>query len=251
MYMTFATVSRSFVIPVLDFSPHSPYSILTLLEDLHDIEGEVICIFNTREVYEKLRDHPRIDKFCFNNLNAGVSRSWNIGINMSESRTIFIMNADLHVERSAVVQMESYLDTLANAVMVGPQGSHLDFKNLQVIHYFEKNQFDQPVRTHDISGFFFCIHRQKYLEHKLCFDVQYSPCFMEEWDMGLQIIQAGLACYAVPVTDFEHDWGVSESSENNRISYFGRDVFRNDILIENRKKFLNKWFNQESIPETG
>ena len=48
------SIIRSFVIPVLDFSPHSPYSILTLLEDLRDIEGEVICIFNTREVYERL-----------------------------------------------------------------------------------------------------------------------------------------------------------------------------------------------------
>lgn len=78
--------------------------------------------------------------------------------------------------------------------------------------------------------------------------MQYSPCFMEEWDMGLQVIQAGLACYAVPVTGFEHDWGVSQSAENTRISYFGRDVFRNDILRENRKKFLRKWFNQEGIP---
>lgn len=119
--MTSEPVSRSFVIPVLDFSPHSPYSILTLLEDLRDIEGEVICVFNTREVYERLRDHKRINKFCFNNLNAGVSRSWNIGINLSEGRTIFIMNADLHVQPSAVAQLESYLNTLAAAVMVGPR----------------------------------------------------------------------------------------------------------------------------------
>ena len=78
-------VQRSFIIPVLDFSTHSSYNITTLLEDLKQISGEVICIFNSHEVFDKLRYHERIDKFCFNSHNAGVSRSWNIGINLSES----------------------------------------------------------------------------------------------------------------------------------------------------------------------
>jgi GT2 family glycosyltransferase len=155
------------------------------------------------------------------------------------------MNADLHVLPSAIEQLESYLFGLANAVIVGPQGSHLDFKKLSVLQYFEKGKFHQPIRTHDISGFFFCIHREKFLQHKLCFDVRYSPCFMEEWDMGLQVIQAELACYAVPVTDFEHDWGISQAKENAKINYFGMELFRNDILLENRKKFLAKWFGQD------
>ena len=247
--MASESISRSIVIPVLDFSPHSPYNILTLLEDLRDVQGEVICIFNTREVFERLRTHERIDKFCFNSQNAGVSRSWNLGINLCEGRAVFIMNADLHVLPSAFDQLEFYLANLANAVLVGPQGSQLDFKNLRIVHYFQKGKFQQPVRTHDVSGFFFCINRERYLNHKLNFDVRYSPCFMEEWDMGLQVIQAGLACYAVPVTGFEHDWGVSQSSENTKIPYFGKDVFRNDILSENRKKFLRKWFNQEHTPD--
>ena len=245
--MTIELPARSFVIPVLDFSPHSAYNILTLLEDLHEVEGEVICIFNTAEVFEKLSSHARIDKFCFNKLNAGVSRSWNMGINLAEGRAVFIMNADLHVLPSVIEQLESYLFSLEKAVMVGPQGSHLDFKNLSVLHYFEKGKFYQPIRTHDISGFFFCIHREKFLQHKLCFDVRYSPCFMEEWDMGLQVIQAELACYAVPVTDFEHDWGISQAKENAKINYFGRELFRNDILLENRKKFLAKWFVQDHL----
>ena len=100
--MISATASRSFVIPVLDFSPHSDYNIKTLLDDLFGIPGEVICIFNSRMVYEELRHHSRIDKFCYNNLNAGVSRSWNIGINMAEGRAVFIMNADLHIMPAAI-----------------------------------------------------------------------------------------------------------------------------------------------------
>ena len=237
------SVSRSFVIPVLDFSPHSSYNIVTLLEDLKSISGEVICIFNSTEVYEKLRWHERIDKFCFNKTNAGVSRSWNMGLNLAEGGAVFIMNADINVLPSAIEQLESYLFNLDRAVIVGPQGSYVDFKNFRILRYFKKGNFNQPVRTHDVSGFFFCIHRERFLKHRLMFDVQYSPCFMEEWDMGMQVLEAELACYAVPVTDFNHDWGISQSRENNKINYFGREVYRNDILLQNRKKFLNKWFN--------
>lgn len=236
------SIARSFVIPVLDYSPHSKYNIRTLLDDLASIPGEVICVFNSREVYDGLNAHPRIDKFCHNNLNAGVSRSWNIGINMAEGRAVFVMNSDLHVEPAAVDQMEAYLFTLPNAVIVGPQGTHLDFRNLRILRYFEKGSFGRPVQTHDVSGFFFCLDREKFLQHGLMFDVRYSPCFMEEWDMGMQAMRAQLTLYAVPVTDFEHHWGVSQSAGNTRISYFGRDVYRNDILLENRKKFLDKWF---------
>ena len=237
--------ARSFVIPVLDFSPHSPYNIRTLLEDLEPVAGEVICVFNTREVFEALQHHPRIDKFCFNKLNAGVSRSWSQGIDLSEGRTVFVLNADLRVAPVAFERLEAYLFGLPNAVIVGPQGSHLDFRNLKVVRYFEKGTFAEPVRTHDVSGFFFAIHRERFLGHRLQFDPRYSPCFMEEWDMGLQVIQAELSCYAVPVTEFEHEWGVSGSNENTRIRYFGRDVYRNDVLAANRKKFLEKWFPEQ------
>jgi hypothetical protein len=64
-------ITRSFIVPALDYSPHSPNNITTLLNDLEEIHGEVICIFNSHEVFDKFHGHPRIDKYCFNSLNAG------------------------------------------------------------------------------------------------------------------------------------------------------------------------------------
>jgi len=241
---TKSSYPRSFVIPVLDMSPHSRFSITTLLDDLDSVDGEVICIFNSGNVFESLYRHPRIDKYCFNKHNAGVSRSWNLGINLCESDVVFVMNADLHVLPGAIYQMEDYLHQLPDAVLIGPQGSYLDFYNLRVIQYFKSGTFSQPVRTHDVSGFFFCLHMPRYLEHKLHFDIRYSPCFMEEWDMGMQVMQAGLCCYAVPVKDYEHDWGISGDQENRPIPYFGRTVYRNQLLMDNRNKFLAKWFGR-------
>ena len=246
--MSNVAVACSMVIPILDFSAHGAYNILTLLDDLRPVAGEVVCIFNSPEVFEKLRDHPRIDKFCFNKQNAGVSRSWNMGINLAEGRAVVVMNADLHVTPTAIEQLESYLFSLPDAVMVGPQGSHLDFKNLKLVRYFEKGSFDAPVRTHDVSGFFFALHRERFQRHRLQFDVRYSPCFMEEWDMGLQVIQAELACYAVPVTGFEHHWGISGARDDTPIRYFGREVFRSEVLEANRRQFLDKWFHQQPPP---
>jgi GT2 family glycosyltransferase len=244
--MSDRSIARSFVIPVLDMSPHSPYNIETLLRDLEDVEGEVICIFNSPDVFMKLRNHPRIDKYCFNKLNAGVSRSWNMGINMAEGRAVFVMNADLHVLPTAVIELEEYLFLLPDAVLAGPQGSYLDFENLRVIQYFQKGTFKEPIRTHDVSGFFFAIHMERFLDRKLVFDVRYSPCFMEEWDMGVQVMKTGLCCYAVPIVDFEHEWGISGQQENGSIQYFGRSVRRDDVLIANREKFIRKWFVKAS-----
>lgn len=234
-------IERSIVIPVLDFSPHGPYNIRTLLEDLAAVSGEVICIFNSREVYNELKNHPRIDKYCFNNLNAGVSRSWNMGIDMAEGKSVYIMNADLKIGPSAIPELEKYLFSLDRAVIVGPQGSWIDYQRLSDIRYFQKGIFSEPVAVDGVSGFFFAIHRERFLESGLSFDVRYSPCFFEEWDMGLQLKRAGLSCYAVPVQDFEHHWGISQQHGDTPINYFGRTLYRNDILLANRDKFVQKW----------
>ena len=167
--MTAGQISRSYVIPVLDFSTHSEYNIFTLLKDLRDVEGEVICIFNSRDVYDKLKSHQRINKFCFNSANAGVSRSWNIGLEMAEGRAVFIMNADLHVRVAAIEQLEHFLFALEKAVVVGPQGSIIDFQNFRVMRYYEKGNFRKPIRTHDVSGFFFALNRSLFLGNGLRF----------------------------------------------------------------------------------
>jgi GT2 family glycosyltransferase len=216
-----------------------------LLDDLNLIDGEVICIFNSPEVFAKLQSHPRIDKFCLNSLNAGVSRSWNIGINLSEADAVFILNADLHILPQAVDTLYEKLFNLEKAVIVGPQGALVDFENLADKKYYSKGSFQNPRRVQAVSGFFFGIHRKRFLQHNLSFDVRYSPCFMEEWDIGLQAIRAGLALYVVPVLDFEHEWGISSSQEDATINYFGHTVKRNDVILENRKKFLKKWFGKK------
>ena len=239
---------RSFVIPVLDVSPHSPYHIGTLLRDLDSVAGEVICVFNSAEAYHGFGDDPRIDKYCLNSQNAGVSRSWNMGLQLAESMVAFLLNADLHVRLPAIERLQFELGRLPQAVIVGPQGSLLDYRRLAVARYFERGSFDEPIRTDDVSGFFFAIELERYRQHRLLFDARFSPCFFEEWDIGLQAREENLACYAVPVAEFDHFWGVSHCPEA-RINYFGSESTAAEIWQRNARKFMDKW--RHRYPEVG
>ena len=62
--------------------------------------------------------------------------------------------------------------------------------------------------------------------------------------MGLQVMHAGLHNYAVPVTDFEHHWGISQADDDPIINYFGRELRRSDIRLANKNKFIEKWFEK-------
>jgi GT2 family glycosyltransferase len=234
--------NRSFIIPVLDYSPHSPYNIRTLLAALDGIDGEVIVIFNSRPLFDDLHDHPRITRSCLNSQNAGVSRSWNIGLNLAEGRTAFILNADLHITREAIDALEGYLRSLPRAVLVGPEGSDLRFdeNRLSLQSHYRKGDVTMPRRVDNVSGFLMAIDRERFVAHGLMFDTRFSPCFMEEWDIGFQISRAGLACYVVPVGDYDHHWGVSQE-RGQVIHYFGRPLTRAQILADNSARFAEKW----------
>jgi len=238
------SVTRSFIIPVLDNSPHSPYNINTLLDDLENISGEVICIINNADMFSFLKDHPRVDKYCLNSHNPGVSRSWNMGINMAEGDYVYILNADLHVSEKGINKLEMNLELLHNAVMVGPEGSDLQFvdNSLSVLNHYKKGSFGMPELTDNISGFFMVIHANRFREAGLQFDYQFTPCFMEEWDIGFQIKQSGMSCYVVPLDDYDHVWGVSED-RGQSIRYFNTSGTRDEIMRENADRLREKWFD--------
>jgi len=245
---------RSFIIPILDFSPHSPFNIKTLLKDLECISGEVICVFNNKEVFENICHHPRIDKYCLNNQNAGVSRSWNIGLNLAEGKVAFILNADLHVTTKAVDQLEAWLFALDKAFIVSPEGKLIDYDRFRrqlntefdfpkdlILEEFNASNIKHPVKTNDFMGAFFAVHMKRLLENHLYFDVQFSPCFLEEWNMGLQALEKDLYCYTVPVDGYGHHMGISMAKSNKTVNYLGKIMRRDDILLNNARKFAKKW----------
>lgn len=239
---------RNFVIPVLDYSPASEYNILTLLDDLKDMEGEVIVVFNGASVGEDLKHHPRITRHAIMKQNVGVARGWNIGLNMAEAETVFIVNADAHIEAEAVDLIENGLCQLPLAACVGPQGSFVDFALCQDYCYFDKGSFAEPLEIDAVSGFFFAVNRRLFAEHGIVFENGFTPCYFEEWDLGLQIRQAGLKNYIVPTTAYDHHWSGTIRALRS-IPYMGRDETAGEILLRNRQLFLAKW--RDIVSKTG
>jgi len=231
---------RSFVIPVLDMSPASPYNITTLLADLEKVEGDVIVVFNSEEMAARLKHHPRIDYSAVMNHNVGVSRAWNIGLAMSEAPVTFILNADVHIEQEAVDAMERGLATLPDAAVVGPQGSFYRFETLRDILYLEKGTTLVPVEVDAVSGFLFAVKTDLFARQGLQFDGQFTPCYMEEWDIGLQCRRQGWKCYVVPTTAFDHEWSGSIRALHS-IRYMRREETPGQILERNRALFRQKW----------
>lgn len=231
---------RSFVIPVLDMSPASEYNILTLLGDLEDIEGDVIVIFNGQEVAEHLKGHPRITRYAVLKQNIGVARAWNLGLEMAVTPTVFILNADLHVENQAVDALELALQSLPDAACVGPQGSFFEFALARDYTYFDKGTFTRPMEVDAVSGFFFAIKLEHFNEKIIRFENGFTPCYFEEWDLALQIKRAGLKKYIVPTSAYDHHWSGSIRALRE-ISFYEKAETAGEILLRNRRLFLNKW----------
>jgi GT2 family glycosyltransferase len=232
-------IERSFIIAVYYPPSESDRSIDTLLSDLEDISGEVICIFNSRKAHEEISGHPRIGKWCHNSRNLGVPRSWNMGLQLAEGKTVFIMDDDLRVGSSAIIQLEEYLYNLPGALIVGPTGSLIDHGRCELIHFLGRGKFHKPLPVHEVSGFFQAINLNLFRKHKLAYDVELSPAFFEERDLGLHVLNAGLCPYAVPVTDYAHDFRMSVAGMDFTASNWKAN--KQQVLDANRKYLINKW----------
>jgi tetratricopeptide (TPR) repeat protein len=231
---------RSFVIPVLDHSPASEYSIVTLLNDLEHILGDVIVIFNSEEMANELKGHPRITHYAIMKCNIGVARAWNIGLNIAETPTVFIINADLHITKETVETLENALWNMDRAACVGPQGSFFNFASCAFYKYFDKGTFGAPLNTDSVSGFLFCVKRELFENATLVFENNYTPCYFEEWDLALQVKKAGLKCYIVPTSGYDHHFS-NYIRADRTVTYYGREEAAKVILLRNRLLFLNKW----------
>lgn len=235
-----SSARRSFVIPVLDMSPASEYNILTLLNDLEDVAGDVIVVFNGQEVAEHLKDHARINRYAIMKQNIGVARAWNLGLEIAATPTVFILNADLHVKRSAIDALEQALYTLPDAACVGPQGSFVEYALARDYIHFDKGTFNQPLEVDAVSGFFFAIKLQHFNEKIIRFENGFTPCYFEEWDLGLQIKRAGLKNYIVPTSDYDHHWSGTIRALRE-INFYEKAETAGEIMLRNRRLFLTKW----------
>jgi GT2 family glycosyltransferase len=231
----------SLIIPVLDDSPHSPWSIHTLLEDLGDIPGEVILVLNDPPTQRDLMEHPRVDHWCANSRNPGVARSWSMGLALATHETALVLNADLRLERRAVETIARALRDLPDAVVVGPEGDLIDFSRQESVRYLAKGVVTEPTPVSMVSGFLFGLRLDRMRAAGIAFDTRYTPCFLEEMDLGIQVLRAGLKCWTVPCQGYEHAFGVSSRDPGSEIAFLGRSESLRSIRARSLALFREKW----------
>ncbi|MES2309290.1 MAG: glycosyltransferase [Verrucomicrobiota bacterium] len=234
---------RSFVIPVLDKSPASPYNIETLLKDLEGVDGNVIVVFNSEKMAAAYAKHPRVTISATLSQNVGVARAWNVGVHLSETPTVFILNADLHLRPKSIPLIERTLQRIDRAAVAGPQGSFFNFFGSIDYQYFDKGTSPRPLQVDAISGFFFAVKRALFTEGVLQFEDDYSPCYFEEWDLGLQCREKGWECWVAPTTEYDHEWSGTIKA-NKVVGYFDHRESIFDIHARNTKRFQAKWLEK-------
>ncbi len=235
------TKKRSFIIPVLDMMTQTGYNFETLLNDLQKLDGEVIVVFNSVVLAEKYKSHPVITHYAVMSHNVGVSRAWNIGLHLSSSPVAFILNADVHITLPTVEAIENAFQVLPDSAVIGPEGGFFDFSRSEDIQRFRKGAVSEPIEVDNVSGFLFAVQTKYFHSGRLIFENKFTPCYFEEWDLGMQLRFTGLKGYVVPCEGYDHDF--NSLHRKGDIDFLGERRSLQDILERNHKYFWSKWLN--------
>lgn len=229
------------IVPVLDRSPHSPYSIDSLLADLEGVAGEVILVLNDPQAVGDLIHHPRVDHWVLNARNPGVGRAFAMGLMATTAPVAFFLNADLHVTAPCLDALHRGLLDLPDAAVVGPEGSLVDFATLKVLSYLHPGMLSEPQQVSNVSGFLFGVRTDRLWEHGLGFDPRFTPCFFEEWDLALQVMRVGLRSYVLPVSGYDHHFGISSRDSDATVTHLGTTETLKTIRTRSEALFRRKW----------
>lgn len=214
----------------------------TIVETLADIQKNVkinhevivICNGQDAELIEFIQSNPGIKKYCINNVNVGVARSWNMGAQMAEGEFLCYLNDDVSVgENSLETLLTHFDDPLVGEV--GPEGSF--WKNCAHNSFFEGKL---PDVADVVSGFCFLVRSQVF--HELGgFDIAYTPAGCEEIDFSYRIRQSGLRCLIDPTVNIKHFHHHSVSSQKMDIHYLESTIDTEELHKRNSAYFHSKW----------
>jgi GT2 family glycosyltransferase len=243
-------IKVSIIIPVLHlkrplnkkrfFMPR--YTIREVLRDIQDnvqISYEVIVICNGHdpELLDLVKTHPGIHKYCINNLNAGVARSWNMGAQLAEGDALLFLNDDVSVGPGGIEKLYEVLYSAPNVGEVGPHGAL--WKGAEHDRFVGEHVIEEADA---ISGYCFAIKADLFR----ClggFDIAYSPAGFEEIDMSYAIRAAGKHCLVVPDLPIHHHHHHGVSAYRSDIRYFSHSIDSQKLHERNKEYFTKKWLS--------
>jgi len=216
------------------------YTVREVLRDIAEnvrIAHEVVVICNGREddLIDLVKTNPVITKYCLNNMNAGVARSWNIGAQLAEGEMLLFLNDDVSVGVGGVERLDEVLRSAPDIGIVGPVGAN--WKGAEHDYFVE---CDDVAEAHMIAGNCFMLRSETF--HSLGgFDVNYTPAGFEEIDFCNAARKNGLRNLAVSGAVFHHYHHHGISAYKQGIRYFNNIIDTEDLHARNKAYFMKKW----------
>jgi GT2 family glycosyltransferase len=250
--MTSQQPKVSFIIPVLHlkrplnkarfFIPR--YTLPDVLRDLHEnvtlpYEVIVVCNGQEKELVEFVTTHPRIDKYCLNNVNVGVARSWNMGAEMAEGEALCFVNDDVEVGKGGVEKLFDVLTSSQDVGQVGPMGAL--WNGAEHLRFVGENQLEEADA---ISGYLFML-RERAFRQVGGFDPAYSPAGFEEIDMSYSLRRLAWKCLVVPGLEIKHHHHHGVSNFRSNVAYLGKEIDTEELHQRNKAYFINKWVRKD------
>lgn len=238
----------SCIVPVLDVrrpwtlrhgvaKARSLQHLLADLEHTPRADVEVVVVFNRqeRQLPEFIEAQSRIDKYCINSTNVGVSRAWNMGAMLAEGEYLCFVNDDVELGAKALTTMRDVLATDPSIGEVGPAGGRfVDGVGGARVGLERMEDADE------ISGFLFMTKR-KVFDDVGGFDIRFTPAGYEEIDFSFKVRQRGLRCCVIPGLPAKHHHHNGASSTNRPIPFFSTATTRLSLHERNKRVFCQKW----------
>lgn len=217
---------------------------LYLLKDtIEDIKKRVFCCYEIIVVCNSFEDtklvdyivkNKAIDKFCLNNANVGVPRSWNMGAEMAQGEYLCFINDDVEIGEGDIEKMADILQQ-EEVGEVGPNGG-LWFRQEPGV----RKGLTKIEEADEISGWLFMVKR-KVFDQVGGFDIAYTPALCEEIDISFAIRNAGYKCLVVPGLKAKHHHISGASSTNRPLKALDIEISRDELTARNKAYFEKKW----------
>ena len=199
---------------------------------------EVIVVINDNadEVKSFLQEN-KIEKYCINSLNVGVSRAWNIGRELAEGDYLFYLNDDVTIGEDSVEKLVEYLQVNKDTGMIGPKGAKWqNGKHHKFVGELSIEEADA------ISGFSFMT--PSHIFDKVGgFDINYTPAGYEEIDYAFKVRSKGFKCIVMPSLNIYTEPAHGISAQNTTIKYLTSSINTLDLNERNKKYFMKKWIS--------
>jgi N-acetylglucosaminyl-diphospho-decaprenol L-rhamnosyltransferase len=175
--------------------------------------------------------------------NLGYGRAINRGVEAVDSRYVCAMNTDVILDEVTLVALWEFIEHTPDAGVAAPRITNRDgstqgfmfHRSILSIVFNSMNKIRSsmlkrklahataPMRVQGVMGAFFLI-RRSCIPRGILFDVDFFFYF-EDNDLAHRLLDAGVACYALPSHSLVHLGGSSTSLEGARVFYRSKNLY--------------------------